>query len=205
MTRAASNPTTSDGGKRWVPPQQGEWTIADYMRLVNPPRFYYEMIKGHIIMSPTPNLYHQRTLMALAVPMSTFVRSDRFGEVLIAPLDVEIDLGETQTIVEPDIIYVSNERREVLTSKHLRGAPDLLVEIVSPSSADRDRGDKLTLYMTNGVLEYWVVDPDVRTIEMWVMREFGHVKKGEWVPGQTVESEVLKGFSVKVEEVCPAP
>lgn len=191
--------------EEWIPPQQGKWTIADYMRLVNPPSYYYELIQGQLIKSPSPNLHHQRALMRLATRMFDFVEKNNVGEVIVAPMDVEIDLGETQTIVEPDIIFVSHERKEILTTKHLRGTPDLLVEVLSPTSEDRDRITKLTLYMTSGVLEYWIVDPTQRTIEVWVMREMGHVKKGRWIPGQTVHSEVLSGFVVKVEEICPAP
>ncbi len=197
-TKAAVN-------EEWIPPRQGEWTIADYMRLENPPGYSYELVKGVLHMSPSPSLSHQRALMELATRMFSHVRKNKLGEVIVAPMDVEIDVGETQTIVEPDIIFVSNARREILTHKHLRGAPDLLVEILSPGSEARDRNAKLTLYMTSGVREYWIVDPHKRTIEIWVMREMGHVRKGEWIPGQAAHSEVLEGFTASVEEICAAP
>lgn len=195
-------PTTLPTSKTWIPPQQGQWTIDDYMRLVDPPGFRYELIEGQLYMSPSPSFWHQNSLGELFALMKTFVREHQLGTVVFAPMDVVIDRGETQTVVQPDLIFISNERKGII-KRIIEGAPDLLVEILSASTAQRDRITKTALYISNGVREYWIVDPENRRIEVWVARGTAHIKRGEWHAGDRVPSEVLEGFSVAVDEICP--
>lgn len=186
-----------------IPPLDGQWTIADFMRLENPPGYHYELIEGVLSMSPSPNLPHQRAVGTLYRRLSAFVEKRRLGEVFIAPLDVVIDKGKTQTVVEPDIIFVSNERKAILNQlANIQGTPDLLVEVLSPGSRRRDRKEKFDLYMSRNVLEYWLVDPDEGTIEVWVQHKKAFVKKGTHRRGHRARSQVLAGFSVAVSDVC---
>jgi Uma2 family endonuclease len=98
---------------------------------------------------------------------------------------------------------VSNERASVTEEKNIQGVPDLLVEVLSPTSHRRDTSTSFDLYMSRGVLEYWIVDPAERTIAVWVRRGELFVLKGEHAHGGRARSEVLAGFSVAVKSVCP--
>ena len=133
-----------------------KFTCEDY--LTTPADERYELLDGDLIMVPAPNIKHQRVQLELATQLSHFIKNRALGELLIAPCDVV--LSDTN-IVQPDLLFVSREREHLLSDgEKVRGAPDLAVEILSPSSADKDRGLKRELYGRYGVTEYWLVDPD---------------------------------------------
>jgi Uma2 family endonuclease len=142
----------------------GPYREADYFDLPDDPRC--ELVYGVLVLTPSPNLRHQRTLGALYRLLHEFA-SAHGGEALLAPLDVRL---ATHSVVQPDLLYVSPERSEILRER-VFGAPDLAVEILSPGTARRDRGAKLQLYAESGVIEYWIVDPDAETIEFPVNDE----------------------------------
>jgi Uma2 family endonuclease len=96
------------------------------------------------------------------------------GELLFAPIGVRFPA--TQEGVQPDILFVSNERRGIVAPDELKGAPDLIVEILSPSTAARDRDLKRRLYQRQGVAEYWIVDPDANAVDLW---RFGDEPRSE--------------------------
>jgi len=125
----------------------------------------YEAIEGDLYMTPAPSVRHQRISLHLERALSTILVEPGRGELLHAPVGVEFPgTGEG---VQPDILFVSNERRGIVAEDAIRGAPDLVVEILSPSTSARDRGIKLRLYERQGVLEYWLVDPEAGVIEVW--------------------------------------
>jgi Uma2 family endonuclease len=116
----------------------------------------YEILDGDLYMSPSPATLHQRVVGRLLVLLSEHVRQMNLGEVFVAPYDVLLD---EQNIVEPDLIYVANANVSIITEKNIQGAPDLLVEIVSPSTIERDTRDKRNLYARCAVPNYWIIDP----------------------------------------------
>jgi Uma2 family endonuclease len=124
----------------------------------------HELIGGEHFVSPSPNVQHQRVLGRLYTWLSRHVEAHRLGEVFFAPLDV---LFSRHDVVEPDLIFVSNERAEILTEANLQGAPDLLVEVLSPSSHRHDEVRKRALYDRAGVDEYWIVDPEAETVKVF--------------------------------------
>lgn len=136
----------------------GPYRETDYWNLPDEPRC--ELLHGRLVVTPSPSLSHQRVLYALVRIFHDFARSCG-GEVFFAPLDVRL---ADHSIVQPDLIYVSPARSGVLRER-IFGAPDLLVEVLSPSTASRDLGAKLQLYAESGVVEYWIVDPTNRTFE----------------------------------------
>lgn len=142
----------------------GPFRRQDYEALPDEPRC--ELIYGSFYVSPSPSLLHQTILGLLYEALRRVVGSSG-GRVFFAPLDVAL---AEHTVVQPDLTYVSRERREIL-GERIEGAPDLLVEILSPGTARRDRGEKLRLYAESGVREYWVVDPAERQIEFLENRE----------------------------------
>jgi Uma2 family endonuclease len=146
----------------------GPYREADYQALPDEPRC--ELLYGRLVVTPAPSLRHQRTILALSRILYDY-SVEHGGEVALSPLDVRL---ADHSIVQPDLIYVSPARAEILQER-IFGAPDLVVEILSPSTARRDRGAKLQLYAESDVREYWLVDPESETIE-FLVNEAGHFR-----------------------------
>ena len=125
----------------------------------------YEFIGGRLYMTPAPVTRHQRVVMRLCSALSRILVDSGRGESFCAPLLVEFP--GTGDRVQPDLLFISNERRAIIGEKQVTGAPDLVVEILSPSTAHRDRGVKLDLYARHGVRQYWIVDPDEDSVDVW--------------------------------------
>lgn len=124
----------------------------------------YELIRGRLVLSPCPTPLHQVILASLSRLLANAEESNG-GLCLIAPMDV---VFSDDTILQPDLLYVSKERRKIVT-KHVVGAPDLAVEILSDSTGRRDRTEKLDLYAKYGVPEYWIVDPATQVFEFLLL------------------------------------
>jgi Uma2 family endonuclease len=124
-----------------------------------------EAIGGDLYVTAAPSVRHQRVSGRLERTLRECLEDPGHGEVLDAPVGVEFP--ETGEGVQPDLLFVSNDRRGIVAEDWLRGAPDLVVEIVSPTTAERDRGLKRDLYRRQGVREYWIVDPEEDAVEVW--------------------------------------
>ena len=118
--------------------------------------------------------------------------------VFHAPTDVVFSNTDT---VQPDIVFVSAEREYIITERNIRGAPDLVVEILSPSTANRDRTFKRTLYERHGVNEYWMVDTDAKNVTVLLLGENGYELAGIYGEGQTLTSPNLPGFSLNLDDI----
>jgi Uma2 family endonuclease len=148
------------------------FTYRDYLQLPDDKR--YELVEGEFFLVPAPSLYHQQILGKLWTSIYNYAKANRLGEAFLAPCDVV--LCET-TVVQPDLVFVSDEHRGILTEANIQGPPDLVVEILSPSTGQRDLGLKRNLYARYGVREYWIVDPDAGTIEVLALTESGYRPK----------------------------
>ncbi len=177
-------------------PKRKVWTYEDYLRLTDDKR--YELINGRLEEMPAPGFEHQSILGRLYVKVWEAVIKENSGEVLPAPFDVI--LSDT-VVVQPDIVFISNEGLKNIKRERLFGSPDLAVEIVSPSSYYRDRYEKFVLYEKCGVKEYWIVLPGEKVIEVWCLKDGKYILHSVAVEKGEVESCVLKGLKVKVEEV----
>ena len=136
----------------------GPYREADYLALPDEPRC--ELLYGRLPVMPTPSLRHQDVVGLLYRLLADFAGRVG-GRAFVAPVDVVL---AEHSIVQPDVIYVSSERAGIL-SQRVEGAPDLVVEILSPGTARRDLGEKLRLYAESDVVEYWIVDPALETFE----------------------------------------
>jgi Uma2 family endonuclease len=143
--------------------QSPPMTYQDLIRLPDD-LLRHELIDGEHLVSPAPALRHQRVVLHLASALSTFVRAWRLGTVLVAPVDV---LFSQLDVVEPDVLYVASAHADRLRERYVAGAPDLAVEVLSPGSRGVDRLRKRRLYEAGGVAEYWIVDPDAETLEVY--------------------------------------
>jgi Uma2 family endonuclease len=121
----------------------------------------YEILDGDLYMSPSPDIAHQRIARRMVRILLEHVERFAIGEVFLPPCDVVLNEHD---IVEPDLIFVSTANASIVGEKNIQGAPDLLVEIVSPSSSIRDRREKRNLYARCGVEWYWIIDPKARTV-----------------------------------------
>ena len=173
-----------------------KFTYEDYRN--TPDGIRYELLDGELIMVPAPNMVHQGLSTILLRLIDTLVTLQKLGKVFHAPTDVVF--SDTDT-VQPDLIFVSNERAHIITENNIRGAPDLVIEILSPSTAGRDRTFKRTLYERHGVREYWMVDPAARNVTVLLLGENGYELAGIYGEGQTLTSPTLPGFSLNLDDV----
>jgi Uma2 family endonuclease len=142
------------------------------------------------VVSPSPTRLHQRLSKRFFVALYRALEETRLAEVLYAPLDVVITPSRT---VQPDLLVVRTERRHLLEEQGLAGAPDLVVEVLSPSTAKHDAVDKRQFYARMGVREYWLVDPDRDTVQVLGLIEGGltYRELGWYTPGDTARSETF--------------
>ena len=148
-------------------------------------------------MPPLPTFEHQRIVFDLAVRMRAFAEAEGLGVVAISPLPVRLWPGK---IREPDIMFFSEEHRDRIGEK-VCGVPDLVVEVTSESTERTDREEKLREYEKAGVGEYWIVDPEARVVEVYVLREGKYELSGRWGEGEKAKSEILRGFEVETEDI----
>lgn len=141
-------------------PERVILTYEDYCQLPDDGK-RYELFEGELEVTPSPNTAHQTVVLNLASLLHGHVRQHRLGNVFVAPFDV---LLSDVTVLEPDILFVSRERRHIITPQNVRGAPDLVIEVLSPATAHRDRQSKRQLYARYGVTNYWIVDPERREL-----------------------------------------
>lgn len=163
----------------------------------------YEIVKGDLYVTPAPSIRHQTVLANLVFHLTSWARGHRHGVVLFAPTDVQ--LGQYD-ILQPDLVYVSSARREIIGDRRLLGAPDLVVEILSETTAGRDMGAKRKTYERHGVREYWIVDPERSTVIVLAPDERGiFVQTRSCSSGDDLDSVLLPGFSISVDDVFGEP
>ena len=139
-----------------------EWTVDDFLQLEES-NLPCELINGELFMSPAPTLTHQVVLSNLNDIVKTYARKSG-GMAMFSPVDVYLD---KKNVFQPDLLYVAKENLGIISEKGLDAAPDLAVEIISPSNAFKDRNQKRRLYQKFGVKEYWIIDPGNKTIEIY--------------------------------------
>ena len=174
-----------------------KFTYEDYRTA--PPDKRYELLDGDLLLTPAPNLRHQRLQFRLGSRLGRFIEERALGEFFFAPCDVV--LSDTD-VVQPDLLFVSRERRHLLSGgDNVRGAPDLVVEILSPGTADRDRGYKRALYAKHGVKEYWLVDPAAETVSLLLPRDGDLVVSHTFGRNETLRSPLLAGFELELDDI----
>lgn len=144
-------------------------TYEDYLHVPDDGR-RYELLQGELAVSPAPFTVHQRVSRNLELILASFVEAGQLGEVFYAPIDVILDRG---TVVQPDLVYVARQRLGIVSRRGIEAAPDLVVEILSESTADRDRGIKQALYAQYGVAHYWIIDVEAKCIEERLRNDAG--------------------------------
>jgi Uma2 family endonuclease len=157
-----------------------------------------EIIEGELFVTPSPQTPHQRAVMRLSAHLWQFVESHKLGELFAAPFDVVFSEFD---VVEPDLLYISNARANVLTNKNVQGAPDLVVEILSESTARVDRSIKLKLYGKFGVQEYWIIDPEGLSAEIYRRGDEGLDLVAKLSAPDALTSPMFPGFAVPLRKL----
>ena len=171
-------------------------TYEDYASLPDDERC--ELIDGELIPMPSPNWLHQLLQAKIFLPLANFVYGESLGDVVVAPMDI---LFTPFDVVQPDLIFISNARARIITEANIRGAPDLLVEILSTSTERRDRIVKRDLYARHGVREYWLVDPYAKTITVLPLGAGDYDTYAIFGEDDTLASPTLAGFSLNMSEL----
>lgn len=184
---------------RPFPPKQGNWNYDAYTQLPDN-GMRYEVIGGELFMSPAPRPKHQDAILNLSYLFTGWVKKNKSGKIYIAPIDVRLpDLADP---VQPDILFIRKDNLSIIKDQFIEGIPDLTVEIFSPGSKGYDSRKKFELYAQAGVKEYWMVDPDACTVDIYVLRGEAYALLGHFTADDEAYSEVLDGFSVPVREIC---
>lgn len=128
-------------------------TVADYKQLDEGAPF--ELIKGQLVEEPSPSYSHQKLLLELASQIRNHLQNHPLGQIQVAPLDVYFD---EHNVLQPDIIFIASDNQHLIHETGIHGAPDLIIEILSPSTAYQDMKEKKLIYEKFGVKEYWLID-----------------------------------------------
>ena len=157
----------------------------------------HEIIDGRLFVTPAPIPYHQDVSRNIFDPLHSFVRARRLGKVYYAPVDVRLT---PDNVVNPDIVFIARDRLHIVGPKTIDAAPDLIVEILSPGTRRRDLTVKRDLYARFGVREYWIVDPDSRTVEVFELVGDAY-RLVPLLDGSVIQSRVLPDLRITLEMV----
>ena len=181
----------------WVPgPEQGSWTYDDYASLPDDGQ-RYEVVNGVLVMSPAPDGPHQDAVLRIAHYLLVHVEFAGLGKVRVAPFDVQLS---SKDVFQPDVFVVLNAHLSKMQKKKMIGAPDLVVEVASPSTALLDRVGKYERYAKAGVQEYWIVNVETATVQVSVLEAGGYHSLGTFQGQQTLHSQVVPNLPVHVEQ-----
>ncbi len=181
------------------PAQTIPWTYEDYLAFPEDGK-RYEIVEGDCYMSPAPRTRHQDISLRLAYFFYDYLRHTKLGHVFDAPTDVI--LSDTN-IVQPDLLVVLAARASIITEKNIQGAPDIVIEILSETTRKTDEITKKKLYERYGVLEYWIVDPELALVKIYRMADGRYAKAEERAEerGETLTTALLPGLDISLTEV----
>jgi len=175
------------------------WTYDEMIAELPETNLPTELWNGEIITSPAPHPDHQRIVARFYKRLDRFVEERGLGKVLFSPIDVILTRHRT---VQPDVLFVSKLRRDII-QKQINGVPDLAMEVISEVSWQRDRIQKKALYEQFGLPEYWIVDPDSRSIEVFALVSGSYQLHGKASGAEDVGSKLLTGFGVCFNDLIP--
>ena len=173
-------------------------TVQDYLNIPEEDENRYELINGELYMAPAPSWEHQESSGNLYSILRAFVLANLLGRVVYSPIDMFLSDGD---VFQPDIVFISNERLGIIHSDGIHGAPDLVIEVLSPGTERIDRTLKSERYEMFDVSEYWQANPIAKTILVLRARDGSFERVGLFTEGMTLETPLLPGLRVDVSEV----
>lgn len=174
------------------------YTYEDYARLTPTDSGNFELRNGQIIYMPSPTPNHQEICGGIYAELRAYVRAKKLGRVIISPMDVTLTPTDT---IQPDVLFVREDRLNIITDKRVVGAPDLVVEVLSEGNTQKEMNYKKFVYETAGVGEYWFINPEKQTLTQYenIGQEFLRLQVLN--AGDTLRSTTVEGFSLLVGEV----
>jgi Uma2 family endonuclease len=182
-----------------------QWNYKNYRNIQDDKR--YEVLRGHRSMIPAPNEEHQRISRNVEFLIFQFIENKSLGEIYDAPFDVILDQNN---VVQPDIIFISRENIKIIKEKGIFGSPDLIIEIISPSTKVRDTYEKKELYEHFKVKEYWIIDPKNKTVEIFCFNKEekyelfsnGYFDESNVITiNNALKSNVLEGLDIRLDKI----
>lgn len=158
----------------------------------------YELIHGEVHLTPAPTTRHQAVLQNLSVNLASHVINNRLGEVWTAPLDVRLS---EHTALQPDLIFISNARAGIIQENWIAGAPDLVVEVLFPSTAAYDRATKLPVYAEAGVPEVWLIDPQAKTVDLLKLQGHKYLVETSLASDQVLTANLFPGWQLPLSDL----
>ena len=177
------------------------FVYEDYKALPESMVKRYELLDGEILMVPAPTTRHQFITANLLSLLHPFLKRTGFGRVLCSPVDVVFGEGNRREVVQPDVLFVSRERLPIVVDEEIRGAPDLVVEVLSPGTETRDRTYKKHLYGRYGVREYWIIDPVLQTLEVHQSTGSSFDVPTIYQATESLSSPLFPGLDIRLSEV----
>lgn len=177
--------------------EKKKYTYEDYLKIPDD-KGRYELVNGELLMTPSPIPNHQRISGKLEFVVRKFVTENNLGEVFYAPCDVYLD---DENVVQPDILFVSKDRLNIIGDKNIQSAPNLVIEIISENSVYRDMVQKKRLYARFGVKEYWIVIPEEKEVEVYILKGEAYQLYKTYTKVDILESPSLKGLKIGLKEI----
>jgi len=172
------------------------YTYEDYLKIDDTNQ--YELIGGKLILVPAPKTIHQELSGRIFRKIADFVDNNDLGKVFYAPMDVLLTENDKP---QPDILFIAKERLHIITEANIQGAPDLVIEILSPSTTKWDKVEKSKLYYKHGVKEYWVVDPDGKVVEIFIPGEKNWILFQAYDDEDILVSTILTGLEISMKNI----
>ena len=182
---------------------QGGYTYEDYLEIPDEPGYRYEVLEGFLVRDPSPGFTHQRAVRELGSRLMAYFREvDPEGEFIFAPLDVTLT---DRNVVQPDLMFVSSDRLDIIREERIDGPCYLVVEVMSPGSTRRDRLHKMEIYRKAGIPHYWLADPEEKTLEAYSLRDgvYAVVAAGE--AGDTFTHPEFPGLTLDLAKIFYQP
>ncbi|MDZ7292559.1 MAG: Uma2 family endonuclease [candidate division KSB1 bacterium] len=177
--------------------QEVKFTYEDYRQLPDDGK-RYEIIDGELYMSTAPTPNHQKSVRNFLFALTLYLKKHPIGEVIPAPLEV---LFSQTNLAQPDIIYISNERLNIIKPEQVKGTPDLVIEVLSPATEKRDRTVKLKMYAKFGVQEYWMAKEKTSTLEVLRLQEGELVPVARLGKSDMLTSPLFPGLEIPLSEI----
>ena len=201
-----SNNTTEAPEMQIVYEQPGptppHMTFEEYLASGDEP-IMSEWVDGEVIFMSPASAKHQRLGSLLLQTLGLYVETHKLGEVFYAPFVMKIESAKSGR--EPDLLFVSRERAHLIEKTYLNGPADLVVEIVSPESVERDRKEKFAEYEAAGIKEYWLIDPDRQTAEFYELGADGRYRAAATETDGIYRSKVINGFFIRIAWLWQTP
>jgi len=175
-----------------------KWTYEDLL-LLPEDGLRHEIIDGEHYVNASPITRHQQVLYRLVIAVGNYLEEHPLGQIFFAPLDIVLSPHD---VVEPDLMFISHARRQIVTVNNIQGAPDLLIEVLSPSNKRYDEVTKHALYERTGVGEYWIVDAARNTVRVFRRNAAGRYERAaELSTGEALTSPLFPTLEIHLDRI----